>query len=194
MKKWLTSFVLIATLASVSVPTANAHLASGKVFDACMKLKTPTANTTSKGSKEVRKELNKLNQTVECRYSELFKEVNRQGVVERSRHDRADAVFRRCLKSKGFTVARWEKKYSIFSNRAPCLKEASDRRYEWNLLSSVSIVEMDMQQAWLEAIQLLTNLAGVYPNSVKPEFLAQYIENGKRATACLSTKKWCYQE
>ena len=147
MKNWLTSIVLIATLASESAPTANAQLASGKVFDACMKLKTPTANTTSKGSKEVRKELNKLNQKVECRYRELFKEVNRLQVIERSRYNKADAVFTSCLKSKGFTMARWEEKYSIFSDRAPCLNEASDRHYEWNLLSSVSIVETDMQRA-----------------------------------------------
>ena len=175
-----------------AVPSANAQQRIDVSYRTCLKTQKPASVTTSKGPKDVRKELNRLALEITCRYADLkathLKEVRRRYAEK----DRTNTVFMGCLQQLGITETAWYKRYDMFSGKGPCVKEAMNR-FSANSAPSTSFLEWNAHNAWLNSLVLFRNLAMIYPDSVVPRILANYLEQGKTASACIARKQWCYQ-
>ena len=188
--------VIAVTLALsfIATPTANAQQRVEASYTLCMKKTKLSSVTTSKGSKDVRKELNRLALDVVCRVEDLRRVRAAESARRNNERERVDAAFAACLAKNGFTETSWYKRYSPFlGTKGPCMKEAKDRSSATLGSPSTGFKEWDAHVAWLDATVMLGNLAKIYPNSVKPTLVARYINNGRLATQCVSSKRWCFQ-
>jgi hypothetical protein len=161
--------------------------------------KKPSSITTSKGSKDVRKELNLQYQEISCRGLDLKVAVKRAQTAfdaayrkAKAEADALDLAEARCLKRAGLTDMQWSNRYLLGDMKAPCAKEVNA-----SFSAAVGLPTRPMQpwtehNAWLTAIRMFDNLARSYPDSVKPRVLSTMMEQGKTAAACLSRKQWCF--
>lgn len=156
--------------------------------------------TTGKGSKEVRREIEKKRQDAYCagialesayrKYIKNYQDAKaRVDAKNRLDKSRAEAKFRDCLKRNRLT----EKQFSSGLSRGspPCSSEWVATLGSGSNYVSVSRPEAE-HRAWITAWADLGQLAEVYPDSFKPSELPAVKRTGAAAEACLQRKDWCY--
>jgi hypothetical protein len=132
--------------------------------------------TTSKGSKDVRNELNEMFRQLMCRTSELDAEVVKADSARQVEKTRIETALGECLKSTGMCLSEYEAEYA---NRNP---SSGNRR---------SDLEWTLHDAWLNSWRMLYNLSKIYPDSVQPKFLAYIIGWGEYVDTCSAKRQWC---
>jgi hypothetical protein len=158
---------------------------------------------TKKGSKDVRKELNRLNNDLACRHESFTKQLEQWRKAEEASYKRAVADFnlqkrllRDCITYLKLTETQYEKKYKPISNpKAPCAG------YWWGSFSSPlppskvpgqGLPVFKAYEAMLRSGIALYQLAKIYPDSVQPSRLPGIIQLGEAFSECLRTKSWCW--
>lgn len=169
---------------------------AGATFDKCMKQKMTSPITTSKGSQDIRNEINRLMQQVQCWALELKTEVARldqAATAARLKSVAADAARDVCIKKLGMTSDQWIKKYGS-AKTGPCVKESEAGYSAFARFDEArSTKAWTQHDAWLKALTSIGRLASVYPDSVQPARLSWVLDASDAAKACIAKKQWCYK-
>jgi hypothetical protein len=197
--------IIAVTMACITIASGPGLVAAATVpsthpFATCMATKPKYEVTTSKESKEIRAEINKLFQEVTCRLGDLSRAVNKQEKLTAAKEKDATQLrnttrvaFERCLSKVKLSEGDWYRKYRSASS-GPCVAErtASQKAFDAYVRVSPHAKPWTEHDNWLRALRKFYNLATVYPDAVKPSVLASMIEPGRTAGACLLSGDWCY--
>jgi hypothetical protein len=160
-----------------------------------MKSKTKYDITTSKGSKDVRNQFNRLSKESVCRLSELraaITRVNAQIKAAQKRSEDASIAFNTCLARLKITKEQWSKRYGT-DNSEPCVKEFfADIAADDSARNATQMKPWAEHNSWLQSMQSIGRLAKVYPDSVQAKHLTYYLDWADAAKSCISQKRWCY--
>lgn len=154
---------------------------------------------TSRGNKDVRKEIDRLNIEVICTYAELkaaYERASSKEAIEESREverlARTDRTFNACLRKYSLSYIRWTQKYYSKSSGA-CVSEMNDLKDR----ASIEIVMSKPRRehdVWVKAWRRLYTLIDRYPDSVQPQRLSDLLQGGEAAMQCrIESGSWCYQ-
>jgi hypothetical protein len=184
-----------APLVPSSQPGGNASnstplLPSSQPGDNCT-ISMTSLITTSKGSKDVRNELNEMFRQMMCRTSELDAEVVKADSSRNLERDRNKAAYKDCLASEGLTEEDAAK-----SAEEPCLEEFLASLPDGSSPSNKPRTDLEwtLHDAWLNSWQMIYNLAKIYPDSVQPSFLSYIIGWGEYVETCSGKPQWCQPE
>lgn len=156
--------------------------------------------TTTKGSKEVRREIDKKREDAYCAWNALvvaYKKYIKDYQAAQARADaknkldkaRAEAKFRDCLKRNKLTDKQFSSSFS--KGGKTCSNEWIEKLGSGS--SSVSVRRPEAEhKAWITAWADLGQLASVYPDSFKPSQLPGVKRTGAAAESCLRNNDWCY--
>jgi hypothetical protein len=144
--------------------------------------------TTSKGSKDVRNELNEMFRQLGCSTSDLDSEVVKAESAREVERARLQTESENCFTRNRLTMEELAK-----ISEVPCLDEVAaasenNRSASLNLRSDL---EWTLHDAWLNSWRMLYNLAKIYPDSVQPKFLAYIIGWGEYVATCTTKRQWC---
>jgi len=201
----VSSWMLLAVLTALSPTKATASFETDVAVERLHQAtKCDTKGleqiTTSKGSKEVRREIEKKRQDAFCagialesayeKYIKNYQDAQaRADAKNRLDKSRAQAKFRDCLKRNGLTEKQFSSGFSRGSKT--CSNEWVAALGSGSNYVSVSRPEAE-HKAWITAWADLGQLASVYPDSFKPSQLPGVKRTGAAAEACLRNNDWCY--
>lgn len=160
---------------------------SGQADDNCT-IEMASPITTSKGSKDVRNELNEMFRQVMCRTSELDAEVVKADIARNLKRTGTEDAYKDCLESKGLTAEDAAK-----SAEEPCLEEFLASLPDSRSPNSKPRTDLEwtLHDAWLNSWQMIYNLSKIYPDSVQPSFLSYIIGWGEYVKTCSGKPQWC---
>jgi hypothetical protein len=186
-------FVACSSDENVAVPLEERCLGSELEFDV----------TTSKGSAEVRRQVNRLYMDVWCTLLDLRSAIDgelEQAAVDLVKAKRVGAQKRSrylaCLNRIGIKEDDWLPRYLSVDN-PPCGTEYSadwEANKKMNELKYVDPRPRDEYEAWVAAIEKAAAFARVYPDSIQPQHLTTIMDLGDKVDGCLANGSWCYDD
>jgi len=192
-RKLLSTLLVTCFLSCGLLPTGATEAAPS-----CRKAKWQSV-VTSRGNKDVRKEIDRLNIEVICTFAELraaYEKASSKEAIEELREverlAKTDPTFNACLRKYSLSYVRWTQKYYSKSSGA-CVSEMNDLkgRVSIEIVSSKPRREHDV---WVKAWRRLYVLIDRYPDSVKPQLLSDLLMGGESAMKCrIESGEWCFR-